>query len=1358
MDEPKDEPTTELATKAQRPDRIQLRDASRVNDTQRQANKVMSLEEMCFVTDPKALVGVQVGQWCLEDLIGHGTMGAVYKSYSKQHGFAAVKIILPGVTGAMDYLPRFKLEASISKRLNHPAITRFYDFRHEPIPHLALQFVDGTTLGAFIAERHKIELSKALPILCDILSALIHAHESDVVHRDLKPDNILIDFSGRVFLSDFGIGRLNLKDEAPRLTQTGTVLGTPYYMSPEQIRGDKVISYQADFYAFGILAFRLLSGQHPFPGNQAEVLRAHMKREAPDIRSWLPDFPKELADLITRLLSKNARDRPENGAEILETLQKCSRDLRPDMEEAAAPTADPVLGDKVGEWRLVELLGVGGMGRVYLGELGLKKAAVKVLQSKSSSKDTALKRFEREIDILRNLTHPNIIGIIDSGVVEKNSLSYPYVVLEHCNLDLAYRVDQSGALSPKEVIDVGIALAQALSVAHVRGIIHRDVKPQNVLLKGEVINVSSVRLTDFGVARLHNSDQDLTRTRSAIGSPYYMAPEQAKEGDIDARADLYSLGATLYYLLTASYLYKGSDVERLIYAHAHELHEPAIVRNPSVPKGLSLIIDYLLLKNPNERVPDCETLIGDLKALSVGDLPKNRTQELQALVSAGRRPYEMRSNRFALFLTIALILVLGGFITLMVNRPEPFQNIRTTEANLREELASLPIDNTEKMRELLSEHRALKKSAKGIAESGHELPPDLIKKFEVFELQIGNRVLLRAERLLSISLETPLDTDKTAKLAIVETLLKSAQSLMLNGSDARRLKKLDSELGCFREAFPFLNSVTQVLDQYNKGAYLRCLPKYEKLLKDYDQFEERNSQNTKVLLALNDVVESLELSQSNCVKKIGDLRAQLALYKRRCQSAMKRKSQSQLNAVQGIVSKDFLESLPPGNEELEQGARKLLLIRLSLELDKAKQRLQALLQWREKNPGQFSYLLKQLRELDSDYPAKLYPEIAAQVSEIRAETIQTRNNTAETLFKTLVNDQKKRLQGLTLKIGDFEKFQSEVEAFPKNSQLAGWKDRERACREQVELIDRSKQNYASRLTKLARARFLERRKTTNSKAFLKQLDDVKQLLQSAAKFPNYEVKMGLRIQTQSRFLASLHHESIMQAFAKTELTIGQDDEGFPHNPAHKVKLKAFSIDRYETSVAQFAQFLSFLREISDARPEWCTVDEQLATPLQWSKQRTQPTLPVRGVTHDVAMIYCRYAGKQLPTEYQWECAIRFAGKNAGPYGWGKTWPDKRLACFKSLGPVAVKKAYSKTLGGVLHMNGNVAEWTLSRLKPYPGANEAVDLRGLNRSFYVVRGGSFGSEDIELALWRRESQDPRSKNMKTGFRCLVSDGD
>ncbi|MDF1666265.1 MAG: bifunctional serine/threonine-protein kinase/formylglycine-generating enzyme family protein, partial [Planctomycetota bacterium] len=1059
----------------------------------------------------------------------------------------------------------------------------------------------------------------------------------------------------------------------------------------------------------------------------------------------------------TQLMSKKVKDRPENGREILETLQKCSRELGPSKEEEATLTTDPVLGDRVGEWRLVELLGVGGMGRVYLGELGLKKAAVKVLQSKSSSKNTALKRFEREIDILRKLTHPNIIGIIDSGVVEKNSLSYPYVVLEHCNLDLAHRVDQSGPLSPKEVIDVGIAVAQALSVAHVRGIIHRDVKPQNILLKGEVINVSSVRLTDFGVARLHNSDQDLTRTRSAIGSPYYMAPEQAKEGDIDARADLYSLGATLYYLLTASYLYKGADVERLIYAHAHELHEPAIVRNPNVPKGLSLIIDYLLLKSANERVPDCKTLIGDLQALAVGGLPKNRTQELQALVNAGRRPYEVRSNKLALVLTILLTLLLGGFITLIVNRPEPFRSIRTTEANLKQDLAALPIDNAAKMQELLSEYRALRKSTKGIVEAGNEMPPDIEKKFEVFELQIGNRILLRAERLFSISLENPLGKEKAAKLSSIETMLKSIQSLTLSSSDSLRLKKVESELLCFREAFPFLDSVAQILGQYGKGAYQSCLPQFEKLRKSYDEFEAKNSQSTRVLLALNDVIESLELSQSSCTKKIQELEAQLALYERRCQSAIKMKSHSQLSAVQALVSKEFLEGLPAGNEALEQSARKLLLIRLSLELDKAKQRLGALIQWQAKNPGQFSYLLTQLKGLDSDYPAKLYPKISAQISELRVETTQARNQAAESLFKVLVKSQQLRLEGFSLKIEDFKEFQDQVESFPKNSQLLGWKDRERACQEQIELINQSKKNYAKLLTKLARIRFLERKKTTGSTAFLQQLNEVKQLLQRAAKFPNYDTKMGLWIQTQCRFLASLHHESVMQPFAKSELTVGRDDEGFPHNPAHKVKLAAFAIDRYETSVEEFGQFLSFLRELSDARPQWCGVDESLATPLEWSKQLKQPTHPVRGVTHDVAMIYCRYAGKQLPTEYQWECAIRFAGKNAGPYGWGKTWPDSRLARFKSSGPVAARKAYSKTLGGLLHMNGNVAEWTLSRLKPYPGANKDVDLRGLNPSFYVVRGGSFGSEDIELNLWRRDSQDPRVKNLKTGFRCLVSVG-
>ena len=239
--------------------------------------------------------------------LGRGGMGAVFSAFDPVlQRRVAVKALLPEVASDRGMAERFLGEARTVAALQHPHVVTVYAVRSGNGVHaIVMEFIEGRSLDAILRDRGQLPVPLAGMLLSHAAAGLQHAHDRGVIHRDVKPANVLIDHDGRAIVSDFGIAR---RESSPRLTDTGLVFGTWAYMSPEQRTGDTLTS-ATDQYALGVMAFELLAGRLPFEGTVAEVLRAHMTSPPPSLRSIRADVPVALENLINRMLAKNPNER-----------------------------------------------------------------------------------------------------------------------------------------------------------------------------------------------------------------------------------------------------------------------------------------------------------------------------------------------------------------------------------------------------------------------------------------------------------------------------------------------------------------------------------------------------------------------------------------------------------------------------------------------------------------------------------------------------------------------------------------------------------------------------------------------------------------------------------------------------------------------------------------------------------------------------------------------------------------------------------------------------------------------------------------------------------------------------------------
>jgi hypothetical protein len=277
-----------------------------------QAKQIIRAEPT-LLTRPNGLQPHRLGHYSLDYLIGKGGMGAVYHATHTISGqVAAVKVLSDLLANDPQFRLRFAREAQALANLQHPNIVRIYDVNHlqnagQETYYLAMEYIVGVDLSQHLKTCGRLPLDEVQRIIRDIASALDHAHAHQVVHRDVKPSNILLRAeNGQAVLMDFGIAKF--LDTQSDLTHSA-VMGTLDYASPEQIMNMGSIDGRADVYALGVMTYQLLTGKAPFTGSIGELVFAHLQQPAPDPRVLLPDLPTSAALAVRRAMAKDPQDR-----------------------------------------------------------------------------------------------------------------------------------------------------------------------------------------------------------------------------------------------------------------------------------------------------------------------------------------------------------------------------------------------------------------------------------------------------------------------------------------------------------------------------------------------------------------------------------------------------------------------------------------------------------------------------------------------------------------------------------------------------------------------------------------------------------------------------------------------------------------------------------------------------------------------------------------------------------------------------------------------------------------------------------------------------------------------------------------
>ncbi len=301
----------------------------------------------------KNAIGTHLGRYELDAEIGRGAMGLVYQAHDpKIDRVVAIKTISlfsQEIEDEKEFRERFFLEAKAAGRLSHPGIVTIFDVGEEPEthePYIVMEFVSGQPLNKILAvNNRKLALGPALQITQEIAEALNYAHSQGVVHRDVKPANILITMEGHVKIADFGIAKLN----QGLMTMPGQVLGSPAYMAPEQLSGEYADA-RSDLFSLGVILYSMLTGFRPFQGNSAATVSYKVVNRDPlPVTSFDSEFPAELDRLVSRAIAKDPEQRFQSGAEMAQEIQRLRERHELMNQTAAALTTitDPLDGTGV---------------------------------------------------------------------------------------------------------------------------------------------------------------------------------------------------------------------------------------------------------------------------------------------------------------------------------------------------------------------------------------------------------------------------------------------------------------------------------------------------------------------------------------------------------------------------------------------------------------------------------------------------------------------------------------------------------------------------------------------------------------------------------------------------------------------------------------------------------------------------------------------------------------------------------------------------------------------------------------------------------------------------------------------------
>lgn len=589
------------------------------------------------------------GRYALGALLGHGGMSAVYEAVQAPLG-RVVALKLLKRAGGPERAALFEREAAIVSRLRHPNNVTLYDYgiADDGEAFLVMERLSGHSLARELAQAvgRRLPARRAIAIAIDICAALAEAHSLGVVHRDLKPGNLMLDRVGeleRVKVIDYGVAIEARPSEPGGEVEEGrseVMFGTPTYSSPEQVMG-QVLDGRSDLYSLGVVLFEMLTGRVPFVGEPVLVLIDHVRAPAPRVDAVMGEagegagegsaVPPALVELVARLLAKTPDARPANAeatrlelASIAASMDSPAgpaaragevliADARRRIEglRAAGASTEEVAGalDALirarrvvrvgphleagvcmgGRYTLERMLGRGGFATVWAAhdELCDSRVALKVLHGQWSDDRTRRERFFRGARLMGRLSHPAVVRVL---AAEGEADGWFFYVLEYVEgSDLGQAVVE-GRVAGTAGVAALAPVAAALAEAHGLGVVHRDVKPSNILIDRE----GRARITDFDLVRAADTTGG-TRT-GALGTFLYAAPELLSSAkDAGPAADEYGYAMTLMYVL------HGGELPAWVVRRPE-----AVIRALSCGQALKRVLSRGIAFNAGERFGDLD--------------------------------------------------------------------------------------------------------------------------------------------------------------------------------------------------------------------------------------------------------------------------------------------------------------------------------------------------------------------------------------------------------------------------------------------------------------------------------------------------------------------------------------------------------------------------------------------------------------------------------------------------------------------------------------------------------------------------------------------------------------------------------
>lgn len=607
---------------------------------------------------------VLAGKYELQRVLGRGAMGEVWEAtHLDLEGRVAIKLLRPAAVSARG-VERFRREAKLVARLRTEHVCRVRDFGtlDDGSPFLVMDHLEGADLARILRQRGPLPVIEAVDLVLQVCHALTEAHALGVVHRDLKPSNLFLttmpDGSSLVKVLDFGISKAPDADSAPlRLTSATAVLGSPYYMSPEQIEDARRVDARADVWALGAVLHELLAGRRPFEGASEEDLFDRILADDPvrvcDVRT---DVPEALAAVVQACLTKDVQARVSGMPELAERLSPFASargrllaelvrgaptsprgpspvelspirhgETRADSEAPSAASArETASSDEEGETagrddaprpRLLggryaprRVLGRGAMGVVYEAtDPDGKEVAIKVIDPEHAGADDLRRRLLAEARAASRLSSPHVVKILH---VDTEDTGAPFIVMELLRgSDLERTLRALGPLEPTAAVRMFLQACEGLAAAHDTSLVHRDIKPANLFLhtgpNGDVV----VKICDFGIVKSTETvvedptDHRLTKTGFFLGSPLYMSPEQATDpSGVDRRTDIWSICISMYEALCGVNPWmKCKTPGQLIVALWTKDVPPLREAAPWVEPALAAVIHRGLRRDPADR-------------------------------------------------------------------------------------------------------------------------------------------------------------------------------------------------------------------------------------------------------------------------------------------------------------------------------------------------------------------------------------------------------------------------------------------------------------------------------------------------------------------------------------------------------------------------------------------------------------------------------------------------------------------------------------------------------------------------------------------------------------------------------------